>query len=161
MQAAWLLCLLICCEACLLAGRADEPSEQKGNFTCGLSAAYIFLNRSGHHVEYQELVREFMEQKPPDSLLAIKNVVAKHGFRLVGIKAGADYFLDHPGPAIVYLQLTGSGQVAEDHFSYLVGATRQGGAEFLDPVFDLNGECDMTWDNFARSYQGFALVPHD
>ncbi len=99
--------LLSILAACGSLCRADVAPEQKGGFACGLSAAYIFLNRAGHHVEYDELVREFMEQQTPDSLLAIKTVLAKHGCPTVGIKADAGYFLDNPGPAIVYLQLSG------------------------------------------------------
>lgn len=52
--------------------RAQEPSP---SFTCGLNAAYIYLNRTGHHVAYSELEMEFSRQNPPDSLLAIKNIL--------------------------------------------------------------------------------------
>lgn len=140
--------------------RADVAPEQKGGFACGLSATYIFLNRAGHHVAYDDLVREFLEQKTPDSLLAIKAVLARHGCATVGIKADAGYFLDNPGPAIVYLQLSGYTRRSENHFAYLVGASRQGGAELLDPIFDLNEASYLTWDSFSRSYQGYALIPH-
>jgi ABC-type bacteriocin/lantibiotic exporter with double-glycine peptidase domain len=140
--------------------RAEVPPEQKGGFACGLSAAYIFLNRAGHHVEYSELVREFMEQKTPDSLLAIKTVLARHGCPTVGIKADAGYFLDNPGPAIVYLQLSGYTRRNENHFAYLMYASRQDGAKLLDPIFDLNDASYLTWDSFLRSYQGFALISH-
>ena len=140
--------------------RADGAPEQSGGFACGLNATYIFLNRAGHHVEYNDLVREFLEQKTPDSLLAIKAVLARHGCATVGIKADAGYFLGKPGPAIVYLQLSGYTRRSENHFAYLVGASRQGGAELLDPIFDLNAASYLTWDSFTRSYQGYALIPH-
>jgi len=139
---------------------ADAPPEQKGGFACGLSATYILLNRAGHHVEYGQLVREFMEQKTPDSLLAIKTVLARHGCPTVGIKADAGYFLDNPGPAIVYLQLSGYTLRNENHFAYLVNASRQEGAKLLDPIFALKDASYLTWDSFLRSYQGFALIPH-
>jgi ABC-type bacteriocin/lantibiotic exporter with double-glycine peptidase domain len=144
----------------VLVCRADGAPEQTGGFACGLSATYIFLNRAGHHVEYDELVREFLEQKTPDSLLAIKAVLARHGCATVGIKADAGYFLDQRGPAIVYLQLSGYTRRSENHFAYLVGASRQSGVELLDPIFDLNEASYLTWDSFTRSYQGYALIPH-
>ena len=146
----------------LLAGvcHAEAPPEQKGGFACGLNAAYIFLNRAGHHVAYEELVREFLEQQAPDSLLAIKAVLARHGCMTVGVQADAAYFLDNHGPAIVYLQLSGYTRRSANHFAYLVGASRQGGAELLDPIFDLNEASFLTWDSFTRSYQGYALIPH-
>lgn len=155
--------LLLAMACALVAGRAwaEAPPEQKGGFTCGLNAAYIFLNRAGHHADYQELVREFQAQKPPDSMLAIRNVLRKHGCPTVGIKAGADYFLGNPGPAIVYLQISGYSRQCDNHFAYLVGASRPGGAKLLDPVFNIDGAAWLTWDVFARSYQGFALVPHE
>jgi len=144
----------------VMACRAEAPPEQRGGFACGLNAAYIFLNRAGHHVAYEELVREFLEQQAPDSLLAIKTVLARHGCGTVGIKVDVGYFLDNPGPAIVYLQLSGYTRRSENHFAYLVGASRQGGAELLDPIFDLKAASYLTWDSFARSYQGYALIPH-
>jgi ABC-type bacteriocin/lantibiotic exporter with double-glycine peptidase domain len=147
--------------AAALGCRAEAPLEQKDGFACGLNAAYIFLNRTGHHVAYDQLVREFSEQKAPDSLLAIKAVLARHGCATVGIKADAGYFLDNPGPAIVYLELSGYTRRSENHFAYLVGASRQGGAELLDPIFDLNEASYLTWDSFSRSYQGYALIPHE
>ncbi len=97
--------------------RAEAPPEQRGGFACGLNAAYIFLNRAGHHVAYDELVREFLEQQAPDSLLAIKTVLARHGCTTVGIQADAAYFLDNHGPAIVYLQLSGYTRRSENHFA--------------------------------------------
>lgn len=154
----WRFCLLALFAAGLGCVRGDEPPEQKGGFTCGLSAAYIFLNRTGHHVEYSELVREFLTQSPPDSLLAIRNVLGLHGCRTVGIKTDAEYFLHKRGPAIVCLQLSGFSRQAESHFSYLVGASRPGGAKLLDPVFAIDEPCYMTWDVFTHTYQGVALI---
>ncbi len=140
---------------------AQDAPEQKGGFICGLNAAYIFLNRSGHHVAYEELVQDFTAQKLPDSLLAIKNVLEKHGCRTVGVKTDASFFLTNPHPAIVYLQLYGFSRQNEDHFSYLVSASRQTGAKFLDPIFNLNAASYVTWDTFSRIYQGFALIPNE
>jgi hypothetical protein len=61
----------------------NPSAAGRGGFVCGLNAAYIFLNRAGRHVDYAELEREFQEQHPPDSLLAIKSVLALHGCRTV------------------------------------------------------------------------------
>jgi ABC-type bacteriocin/lantibiotic exporter with double-glycine peptidase domain len=140
-------------------GQENRPVET--GFSCGLNATYIFLKKSGQHPVYDELVREFTRQTPPDSMLAIKNILRQHGCAIVGVRTGADYFLENGGPAIVYLQLSGFGPSSESHFSYLVGATRQMGVELLDPAFDTRGVSYMTWDSFVRAYQGVALVPHE
>jgi ABC-type bacteriocin/lantibiotic exporter with double-glycine peptidase domain len=127
-------------------------------FSCGLNAAYIFLNKTGHHAPYAELLREFGEQDAPDSLLAIKNVLGMHGCDTVGVKADADFFLANKGPAIVHLQLSGYSRQPENHFSFLVAANKQTGAEFLDPVFSAQAPSFVTWVNFQQSYQGSALI---
>ncbi len=161
MRAVLLLVLILCCIPLFPPAVAQDAPERKGGFTCGLSATYIFLNRAGHHVDYDVLVREFLKQQTPDSLLAIKSVLEMHGCRTAGIKVNADYFLGNPGPAIVYLQLSGYCRESENHFAYLVSANRQTGAKLLDPVFDLQEACYLTWDSFSRSYQGVALIPND
>jgi ABC-type bacteriocin/lantibiotic exporter with double-glycine peptidase domain len=156
--------LFICCASGSLARGDDEHAgdiASRGGFACGLSAAYIFLNRAGHHADYGQLEREFQAQHPPDSLLAIRNILGMHGCRTSGIKVDADYFLENHGPAIVLLQLGGYGRQSENHFSYLSGASRPGGAVLLDPVFDFNQPCGLTWDHFSRIFQGVALVPYD
>jgi ABC-type bacteriocin/lantibiotic exporter with double-glycine peptidase domain len=140
--------------------RAEEAPKSAG-FSCGLNAAYIFLNRAGHHVGYDELVTEFETQSFPDSLLAIKNILGKHGCKVVGVKADASFFLGKNEPAIVYLQLSGFSTKNENHFSYMVGASRQEGVELLDPVFVLRGASYITWDSFVRAYQGIALIAHE
>ena len=142
----------------ICAVRAQDAPATAG-FSCGLNAAYIFLNRAGHHVGYDELVTEFTAQKPPDSLLAIKQVLEKHGCKTIGIKTGPEYFLDNKGPAIVFLQLTGYSVLNEKHFSYLVNASRQDGVKLLDPIFDLTSASFISWDAFTRTYQGMALIP--
>jgi ABC-type bacteriocin/lantibiotic exporter with double-glycine peptidase domain len=139
-------------------GQENRPVET--GFSCGLNATYIFLKKAGQHPVYGELVGEFTRQASSDSMLAIKNILDRHGCATVGIRAGADYFLENSGPAIVYLQLSGFGPSSESHFSYLVGATRQSGVELLDPAFDTRGASYMTWDSFVRAYQGVALIPH-
>jgi ABC-type bacteriocin/lantibiotic exporter with double-glycine peptidase domain len=149
---------------CLLGGIVafgQTAAPKEGGFTCGLNAAYIFLNRSGRHVAYDELIREFQAQSPPDSLLAIKDVLAKHGCRTMGIKADANYFLGTNAPAIVYLHLDGTSLNGELHFSYLVQASKAGGVEFLDPVLGVDKATTVTWDTFTRVYKGMALVAHE
>ncbi len=146
---------------CLMPVLRAQDAPGAAGFTCGLNAAYIFLNRAGHHVAYEELVRDFAAQETPDSLLTVKRVLEKHGCRTLGIKTGADYFLDNPGPAIVYLQLSGFSRRNENHFSYLVSASRQNGVKLLDPIFALDTGSFITWDAFARIYQGVALVAHE
>jgi ABC-type bacteriocin/lantibiotic exporter with double-glycine peptidase domain len=155
----WLF-LFICLISAACVHGQEMPVEE-AQFTCGLNAAYLYLNRAGHHVAYDELVREFHEQTPPDSLLAIKNVLAKHGCPTVGIKADADYFLGKEGAAIVYLQLDGYSLHGERHFSFMVRASRENGVEFLDPIFLANKASLMTWDTFTRIYKGVALVAHE
>ena len=155
--------ILLCSSATFLFGLLgllqgqDVPAEGP-TFTCGLNAAYILLNKTGHHASYANLLRDFKNQNPPDSLLAIKNVLEEHGCATVGIKADADFFLNNKGPAIVYLQLSGFAPTNENHFSYLVSANRQTGAELLDPIFDVKEASFLTWDTFSRSYQGMALI---
>jgi len=141
--------------------RGQDAPVKEAQFTCGLNAAYIYLNRAGHHVAYDELVKEFQSQTPPDSLLAIRNVLEKHGCRAVGIRTDPDYFLNENGPAIVYLQLDGYSLYGERHFSYMVKASRQNGVEFLDPIFEAGKASLMTWDTFTRLYKGIALVAHE
>jgi ABC-type bacteriocin/lantibiotic exporter with double-glycine peptidase domain len=158
----------LCCRIFLLglcflgipAVRAQDAPSTAG-FSCGLNAAYIFLNRAGHHANYDELVSDFAAQPSPDSLLAIKNVLEKHGCKTIGIKTDADFFLANKGPAIVFLQLYGYSSKSENHFSYLVGASRQEGAEFLDPIFQLRAASFISWDAFSRAYQGIALIAHE
>lgn len=101
---------------------------------------------------------DFAAQNPPDSILAIKNVLNEHGCATVGVKTNVDFFLDNKGPAIVYLQLSGFGPVSENHFSFLVGASPQTGAEFLDPIFDVQKPSFISWGTFSRAYQGTALI---
>lgn len=131
----------------------DEPA-----FSCGLNAAYIFLNKTGHHAPYGEVLRDFSEEPAPDSLLAIKDVLRKHGCETVGVRTDADFFLAKKGPAIVYLHLTGYSAQPESHFSCLVAVDKHIGAEFLDPVFTVQGPAFLTWINFEQSYQGSALI---
>lgn len=57
------------------------------------------------------------------------------------------------------MQLSGHGPQAENHFSYLVSATRQTGVEVRDPIFNLGSAAYITWNSFATSYQGVALIP--
>ena len=137
---------------------AKETTDDPPSFSCGLNAAYIFLNKTGHHVPYDELARDFKKQNPPDSLLAIKNVLEEHGCATVGVKTGADYFLNNKGPAIIHLQLVGYSARPENHFTYLVGATQQTGVEVLDPVFNVKASSHISWMTFAQSYQGAALI---
>jgi ABC-type bacteriocin/lantibiotic exporter with double-glycine peptidase domain len=139
------------------AGAQPVPAEEPA-FSCGLNAAYLFLNKTGHHAPYAELLREFSAQVAPDSLLAIRNVLQLHGCETVGVKAGADFFLANKGLAIVHLQLTGYTAHPEEHFSLLVGADKQTGAEFLDPIFSAQSASVVTWVNFQQSYQGSALI---
>jgi ABC-type bacteriocin/lantibiotic exporter with double-glycine peptidase domain len=141
-------------------GDAQEAPAKSG-FSCGLNAAYIFLKRTGHHPDYLELEEEFARQTPSNSMLAIRNVLRNHGCATVGVKAGADYFLQKGGPAIVLLQFSGFGPSVENHFCYLLNVTRQEGASFLDPFFDTRQPACMTWDTFVRLYQGVALVSHE
>jgi ABC-type bacteriocin/lantibiotic exporter with double-glycine peptidase domain len=136
----------------------QEISAKDSSFTCGLNATYIFLNKTQHHATYTSLLHDFENQHPSDSLLAIHNVLEKHGCETIGIKTDADYFLNKSGPAIVYLQLTGYAPQAENHFSFFVKGSRQIGAELLDPVFDAQTPSIMTWDTFSRIYQGVALI---
>jgi ABC-type bacteriocin/lantibiotic exporter with double-glycine peptidase domain len=138
--------------------RAQEAADDPPSFTCGLNAAYIFLNKTGHHVPYDELTQDFKKQNPPDSLLAIKNVLGEHDCATVGVKTDADYFLNNRGPAIIHLQLVGYSARPENHFTYLVGATRQTGVEVLDPVFNVKTSSHISWMTFAQSYQGAALI---
>jgi hypothetical protein len=35
-----------------LPGQTIGPVAKEAGFSCGLNAAYIFLNRAGHHVAY-------------------------------------------------------------------------------------------------------------
>jgi ABC-type bacteriocin/lantibiotic exporter with double-glycine peptidase domain len=154
-----LLALFLAAFSARVFGQENQPVET--GFSCGLNATYIFLKKAGQHPVYDELVREFTQQTPPDSMLAIKNILGRHGCATVGIKTRADYFLENSGPAIVYLQLSGFGPSSESHFAYLVGATRQTGVELLDPAFDTRGASYMTWDSFVRAYQGVALIPHE
>jgi ABC-type bacteriocin/lantibiotic exporter with double-glycine peptidase domain len=128
-------------------------------YSCGLNAAYIFLNKAGHHAPYDELMHDFGEQPVPDSLLAIKSVLQKHGCETLGVKADADFFLTNKKPAIVHLQLSGYSLKPESHFSYLVGVDKQIGAELLDPVFSLQAPSIVSWVTFVQSYDGSALIP--
>ncbi len=137
---------------------AQEMPGYGPSFTCGLTAAYVFLNKAGHHVPYGELMRQFQDQAAPDSLLAIKNVLAEHGCATIGVKTDADFFLSNKGPAIVHLQLSGYSPRPENHFTYLVGASRQTGAEVLDPVFNVRAAAYISWGTFSQSFQGSALV---
>ena len=146
------------CLAAVCVLRGDEGSDEGPGYACGLNAAYIFLNRTGHHVPYAELAHEFEIQNPPDSMLAIKHVLEKHGCVTVGVKTDADFFLDSNRPAIVHLQLTGYSRRPEDHFTCVVGASRQMGVEVLDPVFNVRTAAYITWLTFTQSYQGTALV---
>ncbi len=106
-------------------------------------------------------MEEFRGEQPPDSLLAVKDVLAKHGCATTGIKAGPEFFVGSDQPAIVYLQLDGYSLKGEAHFAYMVHASRKNGVEFLDPVFEVKAPSFMTWDNFARIYKGTALVAHE
>jgi ABC-type bacteriocin/lantibiotic exporter with double-glycine peptidase domain len=149
--------------ACVLAASLGDLHGQAGpgngcSFTCGLNAAYIFLNKTGHHAPYADVMHDFQEQNPPDSLLAIKTVLRRHGCMTEGVKTDAGYFLTNKGPAIVFMQLTGTGINKENHFSLLVEASRQNGVELIDPVFDIRTPSIITWDSFSRSYQGTALI---
>jgi len=138
--------------------RGQEPWDEAPGYTCGLNASYLFLNRTGHHVPYDQLAQELGSQPEPDSMLAIKQVLEKHGCETVGVKTDADFFLDNKGPAIVHLQLAGYSARPEDHFSCLVGASRQTGAEVLDPVFNVKMPAHISWLTFSKSYQGAALI---
>ena len=138
--------------------RAEESPDEGPGYSCGLNATYIFLNRAGHHVPYADLAHDFANQNPPDSLLAIKNVLEKHGCATVGVKTDADFFLNNQGPAIVHLQLSGYSARPEDHFTYLVSASRQTGAEVLDPVFNVKNAAHISWLTFSQTYQGVALI---
>lgn len=135
----------------------DAPTNAPG-YSCGLNASYIFLNRTGHHADYEELAREFASQPQPDSMLAIKKVLEAHGCATEGVKTDADFFLQNKGPAIVHLQLSGYSYRPENHFSCLVGASRQTGAEVLDPVFNVKAAAHISWLTFSQSYQGAALI---
>ena len=155
----WLLLFV-----CIMGGpglRGQDTPVKEAPFTCGLTAAYIYLNRAGHHVAYDELVRDFEGQRPSDSLLAIRNVLALHGCRTVAIKTDPDYFLDENGSAIVYLEFDGYSLNGERHFSYMVRASRANGVEFLDPIFNFGKSSRMTWDTFTRLFKGIALVAHE
>jgi ABC-type bacteriocin/lantibiotic exporter with double-glycine peptidase domain len=146
--------------SCFSVGTASgqEPSPQNNSFTCGLNAAYLMLNKTGHHVPYADLERDFEKQNPPDSLLAIKNVLEKHGCSTLGIRTDADYFVENKGLAVVYLQLSGFGPQSENHFSVLVELNRNSGAELLDPIFDVTHPTFLSWGTFSKAFQGFALV---
>jgi ABC-type bacteriocin/lantibiotic exporter with double-glycine peptidase domain len=135
----------------------DAPTNAPG-YSCGLNASYIFLNRTGHHADYEELAREFAGQPQPDSMLTIKKVLEAHGCATEGVKTDADFFLQNKGPAIVHLQLSGYSYRPENHFSCLVGASRQTGAEVLDPVFNVKAAAHISWLTFSQSYQGAALI---
>lgn len=156
-----LLFVLATCPILAAYGQTVGPIAKEAGFSCGLNAAYIFLNRAGHHVAYEQLVGEFRKEQPPDSLLAIKNVLALHGCPTVGIKAGAEYLLGIEEPAIVYLQLNGYSLNGETHFSYMVHASKKNGVELLDPIFEVNSPSFMTWDTFTRIYKGTALIVHE
>jgi ABC-type bacteriocin/lantibiotic exporter with double-glycine peptidase domain len=158
MQSHFLILGLALLATCAGTLRAEDYPQEGPSFTCGINAAYLFLEKAGHHTAYDELLRDFENQNPPDSLLAIKKVLEDHGCATLGIKTDADYFLDGKKPAIVYLQLSGIGVVAENHFSFLVGANRQRGVELLDPIFNVDAPSRLTWDTFCRSFQGMALV---
>ncbi len=138
--------------------RGQEPRADAPGYSCGLNASYIFLNQTGHHADYEELAREFAGQSQPDSMLAIKNVLEAHGCSTEGVKTDADFFLRNKGPAIVHLQLSGYSFHPENHFSCLVGASRQTGAEMLDPVFNVKAAAHISWLTFSQSYQGAALI---
>jgi len=138
--------------------RGQDATAAAPGYSCGLNASYIFLNRTGHHVPYEKLAREMGSQSQPDSMLAIKKVLAEHGCETVGVKTNADFFLQNKGPAIVHLQLSGYSFHPEDHFTYLVGASRQTGAEVLDPVFNVKTAAYISWLTFSQSYQGAALI---
>ena len=138
--------------------RAQEAIDSAPGYTCGLNAAYIFLNKTGHHVPYDDLARELKIQSQPDSMLAIKNVLQAHGCATIGVKTDPDFFLDNKGPAIVHLQLSGYSLHPEDHFSCLISASRQTGAEVLDPIFNVKQAAYITWLTFSQSYQGAALI---
>jgi len=140
---------------------ADEAAVKEASFDCGLNAAYIYLNRAGHHVAYDELVRDFLGQTPPDSLLAIRNVLAMHGCRTVAVQSDPAFLLEQSGPAIVYLELDGYSLNGERHFSYMVRASKRDGVAFLDPLFEVNRASVMTWDTFTRIFKGIALVAHE
>lgn len=138
--------------------RGQEAPPSAPGYSCGLNASYIFLNRTGHHVPYEELARELGSQSQPDSMLAIKKVLDLHGCATMGVKTDADFFLQNKGPAIVHLQLSGYSFHPENHFTCLVGASRQTGAEVLDPVFNVKAAAHLTWLTFSQSYQGAALI---
>lgn len=139
---------------------AQNVPAAKG-FSCGLNAAYIFLNRAGHHASYEALVGDFLGQTSPDTLLAIKTVLKIHGCETVGLQTAPEYFLTSKNPAIVFLQLTGHGPKRENHFAYMVSANRQSGVVFLDPIFNMSSASIISWDSFTRLYQGEALVPNE
>ncbi len=134
-----------------------QQAPVEAPFNCGLDAAYLLLNRTGHHAAYDVLIHDFLMERPPDSLLAIRNVLKKHGCAVVGVHADAAFFLTHEGPAIVYFQLSGYSPKNENHFSYLVKASRDR-VELLDPLFSLNGRSALSWDAFNRVYQNMALI---
>ncbi len=158
-RSLWVVVLGLSLLGIPVAGAQEAPGS--AGFSCGLDAAYIFLNRAGHHANYEKLVNEFMAEPSPDSLLAIKRVLEKHGCKVIGIKTDADFFLANKGPAIVFLQLAGYSTKGENHFSYLVSASRQDGVEFLDPIFQLRAASFISWDSFARDFQGIALIAHE
>jgi ABC-type bacteriocin/lantibiotic exporter with double-glycine peptidase domain len=107
MRNIWLGLATIFLLASLGVSRGQETHPNEVTFSCGLNATYILLNRTGHHASYAGLMQEFKKQNPPDSLLAIRNVLKNHGCDTVGIKADPQFFLDNKGPAIVHLQLSG------------------------------------------------------
>jgi ABC-type bacteriocin/lantibiotic exporter with double-glycine peptidase domain len=161
MRASSLLLIVVLVAAPVATAVAQIAPPGELPFTCGLDAAYIFLNRAGHHAPYEEVVADFQAQAAPDSLLAIKNVLQSRGCRTLGVKATPDYFLSHGGPAIIFVQLTGYSPRKENHFSYAVAFSRQEGVELLDPAFDLTTPCRISWDSFVRIYQGTALIPDE
>lgn len=138
--------------------RAQERPPESG-FSCGLNAAYIYLNRAGHHVPYEDLRRDFSAEASPNSFLAIKKVLQAHGCYTKALRTDANYFLLNSGPAIVFLQLSGYSPQNENHFSYLASADRRTGVRLLDPTFTLYAASFISWDGFVRIYQGVALLP--
>jgi ABC-type bacteriocin/lantibiotic exporter with double-glycine peptidase domain len=116
------------------------------------------LDKTGRHTSYEELKKDFERQRPPDSLLAIREVLKEHGCTTKGVRTSAEFFLNNGGPSIVYLKLKTGYALNEGHFALLVNAGRQTGVKLLDPVFETNGGSLISWDSFSRIYQGSALV---
>src|ERR1700735_2877628 len=86
-----------------------SASNAAGSFDCGVNAAYIILRHAGCNISYAHLYSEFKEQSQPDSLLAIKRVLAANGLAVEAIKAEPKFFITDKGLAIVNLNLTNFG----------------------------------------------------